>query len=271
LRRALAAGLLAALPALPAAAQGRLEAHYTASLAGLPIGTGAWIVSIDGNHYTMTATGKTIGFLRLFGNGDGAVAVGGTVGGSRLLPAAYALNVHTRHRTDAVKMTFAAGTVKEMTIEPPPKPNPNRVPVTEAHKRGVIDPVSAGVIPAGADGVGPQACRRTAAVFDGRMRYDLSLSFKRVEHVKHAHGGYEGPVVFCGVNFTPVAGYERNKFAIKYLRENRRMEIAFAPITGTQWLAMYRISIPTLLGPAVLQATRFTPNTGPIRTGATMK
>jgi hypothetical protein len=259
---------LAVLPAWPASAQSRLEAHYVASLGALPIGTGVWIINVEDDHYTMTATGKAAGFLRMFGSGDGAAAVRGAIAGGHVVPSGYAISIHTRHHTDEVKMTFAGGSVREMSLVPPVTPNPRRVPITEAHKHGVIDPISAGLLPAGPDGVGPQACRRSAAVFDGRMRFDLSLSFKRVEHVHAEHGGYDGPAVLCGVSFTPVAGHERDKFAIRYLHENRNMEVAFAPIAGTHFLAMYRIAVPTLLGPAILQATKFVTTTRPLRTGA---
>ncbi|WP_163114685.1 DUF3108 domain-containing protein, partial [Acinetobacter pittii] len=81
------------------------------------------------------------------------------------------------------------------------------------------------------DPVGPDACRNTAAVFDGRMRYDLHLEYKRMETVTFAKG-YQGPVVVCGVYFTPLSGYLPGRYAIKYLAEQRDMEIAFAPIAG---------------------------------------
>ena len=65
------------------------------------------------------------------------------------------------------------------------KPNDKRVPLTEAHKRGVTDLFSAGLaLRAGSDGMAPEACRRTASVFDGRQRFDLIMSFKRMESVK---------------------------------------------------------------------------------------
>src|SRR5689334_12075616 len=36
----------------PAQAQGKLEARYTASLAGIPLGTGTWVIEIAPDHYT---------------------------------------------------------------------------------------------------------------------------------------------------------------------------------------------------------------------------
>ena len=92
-------------------------------------------------------------------------------------------------------------------------------------------------------------------IFDGRQRYDLTLTFKRVDHVK-AERGYQGQVVVCMITYEPVAGHRPERSAIKHLTQTREMEIALAPIAGTRVLAPFRVSLPTLLGPAVLQAVQ---------------
>ena len=81
----------------------------------------------------------------------------------------------------------------------------------------------------------PETCRTGSGVFDGRMRYDLKLDYKRMEKVK-AENGYHGPAVVCAVYFTPVAGYIPDRPVIQYLAGERRMEIAFVPIAGTRIL-----------------------------------
>ena len=88
------------------------------------------------------------------------------------------------------------------------------------------------------------------------MRYDLKLDFKRMETVK-AEKGYQGPVVVCAVYFTPVAGYIPDRPVIKYLAAQRNIEIAFAPVAGTRILVPFRMTIPTPLGTAMLEATQF--------------
>ena len=49
-----------------ASAQGRLEAEYTASIAGIPIGRGNWIIEIFDDQYTAAGSGTTTGILRFF-------------------------------------------------------------------------------------------------------------------------------------------------------------------------------------------------------------
>ena len=107
-----------------------------------------------------------------------------------------------------------------------------------------------------ADPVSAETCQRSAAVFDGRMRYDLRLAFKRLEKVK-ADKGYQGPVVVCSVSFTPLAGHIPSRAAIKYLASAQDMEVWLAPVAGTRVVVPFRISVPTPLGEAVLEATQF--------------
>jgi hypothetical protein len=142
--------------------------------------------------------------------------------------------------------------------EPPYAPAPDRVAVLDAHRHGALDPMTAGLIPAALQGepVAPEACQRTLAIFDGRQRFDLALAFKRLDSVK-AEQGYQGPVVVCTVIYQPVAGHRVSRGAIKYLMTTRDMEMWLAPITGTRILVPFRISVPTFVGTAVLQATTF--------------
>jgi hypothetical protein len=93
-------------------------------------------------------------------------------------------------------------------------------------------------------------------VFDGRARYDLQLVYKRIEQVK-AETGYDGPVVVCAVYFKPIAGFVLSRTAVKYLMRQRDMEAWLAPLAGTRVVVPYRVSVPTPIGLAVLQATDF--------------
>ena len=43
----------------PAAAQGRLDAKYEASLAGIPVGRGGWTIEISEDSYSAAAQGGT--------------------------------------------------------------------------------------------------------------------------------------------------------------------------------------------------------------------
>ena len=237
------------------AAQGKLDARYTATLAGVPIGRGAWVIDIGEDQYTAAASGMTTGLLQVFANGHGSGASRGLVRGDNLVPITYASSINNDKRVEELRIVLSGGTVKEVTLDPPNVPNPDRVPLTDAHRRGVLDPMSAALLRGSGDPLSSEACRRTVPVFDGRMRFDLVLSFRRFENVQAR--GYQGPVAVCGVSFVPVAGYVPQRPAIKYLMAQRDMEVWLAPLAGTHVVVPFRLSLPTPFGTGVLEATQF--------------
>ncbi len=255
--RVLLPGLLVAVTA-PACAQGKLEAQYAASLAGIPIGNGSWTIEIGDTQFSAAATGATSGLLRAFTGGEGSTAARGTLNAGRPLSSVYAATISTRKKSDDIRITIANGTVKEFKLDPPQDDDPERVPLTEAHRQNVLDPMSASLlrVPGNGDLLVPEACQRTLSVFDGRLRYDVGLAYKRMDKVK-ADKGYSGPVVVCAVYFTPVAGYIPSRTAIKYMTKQRDMEVWLAPIAGTRVLVPFRAQGPTPVGEAVLEATQF--------------
>jgi hypothetical protein len=242
-----------------AAAQGHLEAEYTATLAGLPIGHGTWVIEIAEDQYTAAASGSTSGLLRIFTGARGTGATRGSFNGDQTLPTSYVATIDfDRSKYDDVRMALVGGNVKDFSAEPPLVPHPERIPVSDADRRGVVDPMSSTINRVGGNGdpVSPLACARKVAVFDGRVRYDLRSEFKRIEMVK-AERGYQGPVVVCAVYFEPISGYVPSRPVIKYLVALRDAEVWMAPISGTRVLVPFRFSMPTPLGLGVLQATQF--------------
>ena len=66
-----------------------------------------------------------------------------------------------------------------------------------------------------------------------------------------------GPVVVCTVQFTPIAGYVPSRPAIKYLIQQRDIEVWLAPIAATRVVVPFRLIVPTPIGTGVLKATQF--------------
>jgi Protein of unknown function (DUF3108) len=261
----LCAGALLLLAApQPAAAQGRLDAQYEATLSGIPVGKGAWTIDISDDQFTASAFGGTSGLLKSFTGGSGTGAALGKVVNGNPVATNYTATTTTSRKSEAIHLSLVNGNIREYGIDPEPPVDPDRIPVTEAHRRGVYDPMTGSMlrVPGTADPVSPEACRTGAGIFDGRMRYDLKLDFKRMETVK-AERGYRGPVVVCSVYFSPVAGYIPDRPVIKYLAAQRNIEIAFAPVAGTRILVPFWMKIPTPLGPALLEATQFITQAAP--------
>jgi len=268
----LALSALALVLASPQAgfAQGRLEAQYEATLSGIAVGKGAWNIDISDDQFSAAATGGTAGLLKTFAGGSGTGEAQGRVIGGALVSTNYSASTTTSKKTESIHIVLSNGNVREFGIEPEPPVDPDRIPVTDAHSRGVYDPMTGSMLRVSGTGdpLTPDACRTGASVFDGRMRYDLKLDFKRMETVR-AEKGYRGPVVVCALYFSPVAGFIPDRPVIKYLTAQRGIEIAFAPIAGTRILVPFWVKIPTPLGPAMLQATAFITAPSPPRVAKT--
>src|SRR4029077_9759252 len=97
------------------------------------------------------------------------------------------------------------------------------------------------------------ACERTLPIFDGHRRYDLKLTFKRMDEVKPDRHNAGGPVAVCGLAFAPIAGHRTDSKLVRFLAQDRDIELWLAPVGGAPVLAPVRLSIAGMLGNLVVQ------------------
>ncbi|HEY5305138.1 MAG TPA: DUF3108 domain-containing protein [Pseudolabrys sp.] len=258
----LSAFLAFGLPAAQALADTRLIAHYAISMTGVSVGQLTWTIDVATvtGVYRASANGKASGPLSVLVNGEGRVAARGTLVDGQPTPGIFTSNVTEDGETTGLQMTFENGSVKTLRSDAALRKNDGkegRVPVTEADMRGVTDPLSGMTIaaPAG-DLLAAQNCDRVVAIFDGQRRYNLALSFKRVDKLK-IERGYAGPVLVCAVMLRPIAGHRADSMLVKYVSGQRGMEIWFAPIASTDLAAPARLVMPTIIGTLEIDADRF--------------
>ena len=239
----------------PAHAQ-RLEARYAVSMTGIPVGQSAWSVDLGGDAYSISASGGAAGVLSILMAGEGVVEASGKIRNDRLVPVSFASTGIEDGEKVELKMTLEDGVATTVTFNGPP-PGPDRVPLSDVHRRGVVDPLTALLLDNSGAGSAPAAstCDRPLNVFDGRRRYDLLLSFNRIDQI--AEKAYAGPLLVCNVVLRPIAGHRANSPIMKYIASRRGMEIGFAPISATRLLAPFRLLVPTLLGTMAVQAIQF--------------
>ncbi|HEY1543141.1 MAG TPA: DUF3108 domain-containing protein [Xanthobacteraceae bacterium] len=244
-----------------ARAETRLDARYTIQVAHLTVGKSEMLVTLGDAAFTAAASGRASGMLRILASGEGALRTTGAVIDGKLVPATFTLSTTSDEEKDAVKMTIDGGNVTALAAETS-APHEERVPVTDADRKGIIDPLTAILIRTGGtgDAVTAEACKRTLPIFDGRRRFDLALSFKRIEQVK-AGMSYAGAAVVCAVAFRPIAGHRPDSALLRYLTDGREIELVFAPVGGTRLLAPFRLSIVSMLGNLVIEASDFTATT----------
>jgi hypothetical protein len=233
------------------------RATYSVSLLGLPIGTAGIVGEINRTSYRIEANAKLTGLATLVANSSGAATGSGAISAGRILPATYAVTAANSQMTRTMRMSLVGSAVTGVDISPPFEDRPDRVPLRDRDKRGVIDPVGAFVIPVpGAEPlVGPVACNRSIPVFDGYTRFDVRLAYVGQRRV--ATTGYAGPVAVCAVRYVPIAGHRPDRPGTKFMAENKNMELWLAPMESARVLLPYRISVRTMIGTAVIEASDF--------------
>jgi hypothetical protein len=174
-----------------------------------------------------------------------------------VVPSTHGLDFSGQKNSFSLRMGLVGGSVTQVKIDPPLIPRDDRVPVEEAHRRGVIDPVGATIFLQSQRSATPDpaVCNRIVPVFDGVGRFEISLTYKETKPLKLV--GFNGPVLVCSVRYTPVSGHRLNRPAVEFMRENKDIEVWLALVPGTRALVPLRIFVKTMIGGLEIEATRF--------------
>lgn len=243
------------LAGAPAAANETLQVGYSIRLLGLSLGSAGMNATISPSSYDLEISAQLSGIASIVSKAQGGARSSGSIEQGRVLSKAYATASSNSKETRTVRMALNAGSVRSVELVPPPEPHPDRVPVTDAHKRGIIDPLSALVMPvAGANLIGPAACDRTIPVFDGYARFDISLSYAGTQQVRSP--AYSGPVAVCKARYKAIAGHRNNRKQTQYMENNRQIEVWLMPVESARVVTPYKIQVATQVGQLVIEATR---------------
>ena len=253
---ALATGTVAA--ATSAASAETLRAHYSVTLMGLHIGELTADGTLQPQAYRMglnahlTGLAAMVSSMRMALVSSGVLNKRGTVA-----PSSYATSAASSETTRTLRMALAGGTVKAVEITPEPEWRGERVPVTEANKRNVLDPTSALImpVPAGAPLIGPAACQRTLPIYDGYARFDIALHYQGERQVEIQ--GYSGPVAVCSARYHPISGHLVGSRQTEFMAQNEGIEVWLAPIPAAHVVVPLRVSMPTMTGQLDIEADDF--------------
>ncbi len=252
-----AVGIAATLLGAGAARADVLHVTYRVSLIGLPIGAVNLMADLTPTSYSIQGDAKLTGLARVFTNARGASAGKGAIIEGHVSPATFATIAASSNMTRTIRMALAGNAVTGVDISPPFEDKPDRVPLGPGDEKGVVDPAGAVIITAPASGpiVSPAACDRKVPIFDGYTRFDIDLTYVGERRVTAK--GYDGPVVVCAARYVPIAGHRRDRPATKFMADNKDLEVWLAPIEHDHVLIPFRVSVRTMIGTTVVEATEF--------------
>jgi hypothetical protein len=228
---------------------------YDISLAGLPLGKADLSSSFAGSKYEMEGKAKLTGLAMILTGGKGEANASGTLSGDTPRSNKFAVISKTSDNQRSVRMGLKSGRVAKVDIDPPLEPKADRVPVKAADKKGVVDPMSALLMPAVASKglTDPANCDRTIPVFDGASRMNVVLSYAETKSVEVP--GYSGPVLVCNARYVPISGHRSERPATKFMQDNKDMSVWLAPVEGPRLLFPLKVSIRTMIGMGEMQAS----------------
>lgn len=235
-----------------------LFTRYDLSIAGIRLASFRFQSEYDDRGYSITGHGDSSRLVELIAKFKGSTKSAGAFAGLHVLPASYKLSFLSGKRKQRVEMHFSNDTIDELAVDPPQSPSPRRIPVKPAHRIGVLDPLSAVVLPLPEGELdGNSVCDRRLPIFDGRHRYDLVLSYKRTASAPVAGKPHERTSLFvCKVKYNPIAGHKPERKSTLYWQNSEDIEIWLAPVTKAGMLVPYRALLPTPIGMAVLSLSK---------------
>jgi len=256
-RLALGVATIAAVIAAFSARADVLHASYRVWLIGLPIGAANLNANLSPTSYSIEADAKLTGLAKLIANAQGASVGHGSIVEGHISPATFATIAASSNMTRTIRMALAGNAVTGVDISPPFDDKPDRVPLRPGDKEGVVDPIGAVIIPAPASGpiVSPAACNRKISIFDGYTRFDINLTYVGERSVSAK--GYAGPVAVCAARYVPISGHRSERPATKFMADNKDLEVWLAPIASDHVLIPFRISVRTMIGTTVVEASEF--------------
>lgn len=237
-----------------------VDAEYSASISGFPIATGTLRFTLSGQTYDAQIKAQVSGLAALITSRSAVGEASGRAEPGHISPEAYSLSIQGGQSVNEVAETFSNNKVVALAATELHLAGwEDRVPLLPSHKQGVVDPLSAFVIPMqpGRDNLTPAVCNRTLKIFDGRVRYDLRLVFGAHNDVSGDAGSYSGPAIVCAVAYRPIAGQRILSAEQQKFENNIEFSIWFVPVGSTGILLPHRVVIETQSGLLVVNASRF--------------
>ena len=230
-----------------------VEAQYTLAFNGFKIGHLNARTKVAGNTYDLSGSGEV---KMLWGavTWTGSSAAKGIFSkGAAPHPSVFEFKWSNKRKEGATRVAFKNRVATDISVVPPPDPHTDIVPLAPSHKEG-IDPVSAVLVLSKADGRPP--CDRTVGIFDGKQRYDLVMTPKRMTQLPSTPKGAPPEIAHvCRVMYVPIAGHRDNE-ATKTYRSNRDVEVVMRRVPGSEMFMTHSVTVPSFWGTATMTAAR---------------
>lgn len=227
----------------------QVQAVYRISFGLLgEIGTFHFTSDIKNDAYTLTAKAKIDTAVFDYA---GFMSSTGSVVSASAMPADYSFRykqkaVLGKKKKKALSIAFDRQGVKDVSFVPPERPHPKAVPVTEQQLQKVLDPLS-GVMALSLGNL-DRPCEQRLPIFDGKQRFDLVFT-PTARRATESGGGW-----LCHARLIPISGHKKGEGQDSVI--NGDIEVVLRPVPRANILIPYRVTVPTIIGAAVLKSEK---------------
>lgn len=179
-----------------------------------------------GKDYDLRVESISRGIADFFVSWQGQARSNGIFAGDRAVPAAHRNNGVWKGNTRKVDINYApSGDVISYSVEPEPDlEKVNSLPENPAD--GTVDPLSVIAQILGAIMRG-EGCNSQFGVFDGRRRYDLTVTENGTENIKpNSYSVYAGDALACSIEMKLLGGDRKEKNKYAQTARNRTVYVA---------------------------------------------
>jgi len=147
-----------------------------------------------------------------------------------------------KKKVRSLDIAFKNSSVTDVTFVPPEDREKDKiVPVTSEQLKNVLDPLS-GVMALSLGNI-DKPCDQTLPIFDGKERFNLVFA-----PTGHSVGAAADQV--CRVRLVPISGHKKGEGASSVISGN--IEVIMRRVRKANILIPYRVTVPTIIGDAVL-------------------
>jgi Protein of unknown function (DUF3108) len=150
-----------------------------------------------------------------------------------------------KKKARSLEMAFNKTGVTGVTFAPPDPPSKKAIPVTPEQLKNVLDPLS-GVMALSLGNIA-KPCDQKLPIFDGKQRFDLIFS-------PTGRSKSIGADQVCRVRLVPISGHKKGEGADSVISGN--IEVVMRPVPKANILIPYRVTVPTIIGSAVLASDK---------------
>ena len=255
------AGALA-IAALPAAASdgwpAQVDAVYRIGFGGLDLGEFTFSSRVLQTSYSATSNAQISAMFGAY-EWKGRSRSTGTTADAGPKPASYAFDFKNQSKIGSVSMAFTGNAVTNVSAMPPIERKPGTIEVKDTHLKDVLDPLSAVMALTRAASAGKVAgvnpCARRIPIFDGKQRFDLVLSSKRMAPLSEIGSKSPHMAFVCRVRYVPIAGYRMNE-DMRQMQQATGTEVWLVPLAEANLFVPYYVVIPLSAGTATLTASK---------------